>query len=691
MSENASKPPVAKVIPYKFEHLGHTLVDNYAWLQDKSNPEVIAYLNVENTYAKAQLSHTEGLQEQIFQEMKGRIKEDDSSVPARYGEYFYYSRVEAGKQYRVFCRKHASLEAEEQILLDENVLAHGLEYCRVFVYKPSPDNRYLAYSVDTTGSFVFDLYIKDVVTGEQISGPIPNTAYSADWASDNQTLFYTVFDKSHRSFKLYRHIAGSDPKKDVLLYHEIDDSFTLYIRRTRSGDYLLLTSASQSTSEVRYMPANNPVGEFRLIQSRQPWLEYYVEQHGDRFLIRTNHQAENFRLMETPVAAPSIDHWREVLPHRPEVLVSDIDAFSSHLVVHERQGGLEQIRISDPDGVSNVKYVTFPDPVYTYRPGDNFEFNTPVLRFIYSSLVTPESVVDYDMAQQTWTVKKRQEIPSGYDPSQFTSERLFAKTSDGERVPISIVYRKDFQSDGKHPLLLVGYGSYGFSYITGFDTQRLSLLERGFAFAIAHVRGGSELGRRWYDQGRLMHKKNTFTDFIACAEHLIQQGYTSAEHLSILGASAGGLLVSAVINIRPDLCRAVVARVPFTNLITAMLDPDLPLTVIEYEQWGNPNDSQAFEYMLSYSPYENVKAGVYPHIFAKAGLNDLQVPYWDPAKWVAKLRATKKGSNRLLLVTNMGAGHGGSSGRYDNLREIAQIYAFLIHSLDVPETLPSPK
>jgi oligopeptidase B len=681
MPEKKAHPPVAKIVPYTFAHLGHTLTDHYAWLQDKSDPEVLAYLESENAYAKAQLQHTEALQEQIFQEMKGRIKEEDSSIPAQHGEYFYYYRMETNKQYRVFCRKHASLDAPEEVLLDENQLAQGLAYCRVGVYKPSPDDRLLAYSVDTTGSFIFNLYIKDLLTGATISGPIPNTAYTADWANDSLTLFYTVFDQSHRSYQLYRHRESSHPQEDTLLFHEEDDSFSLSIRRTRSKAYLLLTIHSHSTSEVHYLPADQPEGTFQLIQPRQPWMEYYVAHHGNRFLIRTNHQAENFKLVETPVAAPSIEHWREVIPHRPEVLLSDLDVFSEHLVVHEWQDGLERARISAPDGITHVYNVNFPDPVYTYMLGENFKFNTPVVRLVYSSLVTPVTTVDYDMAQKTWTVRKQQEIPSGYDPAQYTSERLFAAAPDGERVPISIVYRKDFKKDGSHPLLLEGYGSYGYSNDPDFDSRRLSLLERGFAFAIAHIRGGSELGRAWYEQGRLMHKKNTFTDFIACAEHLVQQGYTSPPRLGILGASAGGLLMGAVVNLRPDLFKAVVALVPFTNVITAMLDPDLPLTVVEYEQWGNPHDPQAFDYMLTYSPYENVQAGSYPHIFAKAGLNDLQVPYWDPAKWVAKLRTYRTGSSRLVFVINMGAGHGGSSGRFDHLREDAQYYAFLVDCL----------
>jgi oligopeptidase B len=674
-------PPIAKIVPHTFEHLGRTFVDDYAWLQNKADPEVIAYLEAENGYARASLQPTEPLQEQLFQEMRGRIQEDDWGVPVRRGEYFYYWRMQAGQQYRIFCRKHGSPEAAEEVLLDENALAEGKSYCRVLVFEPSPDHAWLAYSVDTTGARAFDLYVKNLRTGEQVSGPIPNTAWGAAWAGASGTLFYTVFDAAHRPFKLFRHIPGADPGDDALVYHEPDDAFLINVSRTRSGAYLLLTIASQTTSEVRYLPASQPEGEFQVIHPRQHWLEYYVEHHGDRFLIRTNDGAENFKLVEAPVAAPARDNWRDILPHRPDTLVENVNAFRDYLVVVERRDGLRRIRISGPDGVSNVSRVDFPDPVYTVWVDENPEFETSLLRFAYSSLVTPESTVDYDMAAGTWEVKKRQEIPSGYDASLYTSERLYAAAPDGARVPISLVYRTGLKRDGSHPLLMEGYGSYGFSFEPSFDARRLSLLDRGFVYAIAHVRGGSELGRAWYEQGRLMHKKNSFTDFIACAEHLVAQGYTAPGRLAIMGASAGGLLMAAVTTMRPDLFKAVVALVPFTNVITAMLMPDLPLTVVEYEQWGHPDNAEAFNYMLSYSPYENVEARAYPHILAKAGLNDLQVPYWDPAKWVAKLRAHKTDANRLLLVTNMGAGHSGSSGRYDHLREDAQVYAFLIDTL----------
>jgi oligopeptidase B len=688
MSERTPLPPAAKIVPFEYTVHQHQLSDPYAWLQNKDDPEVLAFLEAENAYAAAVLKPIEALQESIFHEMVGRIQEDDADVPEQRGDYYYYWRIQKGQQYKVYCRKHQSLDAPEQVLLDENILAEGKPYCRVHVFEPSPDQTLLAYSVDTTGALVFDLYVLDMRSGEILAGPIANTAWTAAWASDNRTLYYTIFDDSHRAFKLFKHqvkiTADSAAKSDDLIYHELDDSFFLILKRTRSGAFLTLTSFSATTTEVRYLPADQPEQEFKLIQPRQHWMEYYVEHHGGRFLIRTNDQAENFKLMEAPLSDPSKENWREVLPHRADVLVEDVDAFASHLVVYERQGGLQRIRISSPDVVSHVHFVEFPDPVYTFSTRANPEFETRLLRFEYSSLVTPRSIIDLEMDQHRWDVRKVQQIPSGYDASRYTSERLFATAPDGAQVPVSIVYQKGLVKDGSHPLLLEGYGSYGYSFDPAFDARRLSLLERGFVFAIAHIRGGSEMGRAWYENGRLMHKKNTFTDFIASAEQLIEQGYTSSDRLGIHGASAGGLLVSAVLNLRPDLFKAAIARVPFTNVITAMLDPDLPLTVIEWEQWGNPKDPQAFDYMLSYSPYENIEAKSYPHILVKTGLNDLQVPYWDPAKWVARLRSCKTDQNQLLLVTNMGAGHGGASGRYDHLKEDAQMYAFLIEHCGRP-------
>ena len=681
MTEITPTAPVARRVPHHFEHLGHAFVDEYAWLQDKSDPEVIAYLEAENAYTRAILQHTEPLQEQLFQEMKARVQDDDWSVPEPYGDYAYYWRMQAGQQYRVFYRRRNRPGASEELLLDENALAEGHSYCRVSVFEPNPDHSLVAYAVDNTGAMISDLFVQDPRTGQLTDGPIPNTASAVAWANDGRTLFYTTFDDAHRSYKLFRHTVGDDSGRDVLIYHETDDAFRVHVSRSRSGAYILLTVSSMSTSEVHFLPADEPLGAFRVLEPRRPWVEYDVEHHGDRFLIRTNDGAVNFKLMEAPVHSPGKAHWRELLPHRADVYLQGIDAFRDYLAAYEREDGLQHIRISAPDGVSDAYRVPFPDPAYRVVRARNPEYDATVLRFSFSSPVTPESTVDYDMARRVWKVMKQQEIPSGYDASQYELQRLHAVAPDGTRTPISLVARKGRPRDGRHPLLLFAYGSYGYSLDPSFDTRRISLLDRGFAYAIAHVRGGSELGRTWYEQGRLMHKKNTFTDLIACAEHLIAQGFTAPERLAIMGESAGGLLMGAVTNMRPDLFGAVVANVPFTNVITAMLRPDLPLTVIEYEQWGHPEDPEAFAYMLSYSPYDQVEAKAYPQLYVKGGLNDLQVPYWDPAKWVAKLRALKTDANRLVLVTNMGAGHGGASGRYDRLREDAQVYAFVIDAL----------
>lgn len=676
--------PIARTTPYTFSHLGRTFSDPYHWLEDKTNPDVIAYLEAENAYASAALAHTAALQETLYQEMYGRIPQDDRSAPERRGENFYYWRLETGKQYRIFCRKQGSLDAPEEILLDENALAEGHEYCRVSGFEPSPDQSLLAYSVDFTGSWVFDLYVLDLSTGQIVAGPIPNTAWTLAWASDNRTLFYTVFDKAHRSYQALRHVVGAGmaaTAADEVIFHEPDDAFTVVVEHSRSGSYLFTTAYSQVSSEVWFLPADQPTAPLSCIEPRRSKVEYYAEHHGDRFLIRTNEDAVNFKLMTAPVDQPARANWREVIAHRADVLLEGVDPFQDDLVVYERQNGLHRLRLSAVDGISDVRYIPFPEPVYAIRRTENPEFATSVLRFTYASLVTPESVIDYDMRGAVWQVVKQQQVPSGYDASQYESERLYATAPDGAQVPISLVYRKGRPRDGSQPLLLYAYGSYGYSIEVDFSPLRLSLLDRGFAFAIAHVRGGSELGREWYENGRMMHKKNTFTDFIACAEHLIADGCAHPRKLTIMGGSVGGLLVAAVANLRPDLFGAVLALVPFTNVITAMLDPNLPLTVTEYDQWGNPNDPQTFDYMLSYSPYENIEAKDYPPIFVQAGLNDLQVPYWDPAKWVAKLRASKTDSSRLVLVTKMGAGHGGSSGRYDKLREYAQYYAFLIDTV----------
>ena len=673
-------PPVARVERRVHTLHGETRTDEYFWLRDRSHPEVIAYLEAENRYSGAVMRHTEALQEQLYQEMRGRIKETDLSVPERVDDYFYYTRTEAGGQYPILCRRRGSLDAPEEILLDQNPLAANHAYFKIGVSEVSPDHRLLAYSVDTSGAEEFTLYVKDLTAGQLLAESIGNTSVGVTWANDSHTLFYTLLDHARRPCRLYRHTVGTSPTTDVLVYFEPDESFFLDINRTRSRRYLLLDIASHSTSEVRFLDADEPEGMFRVVQPREFGVEYSVEHHDKRFFITTNDSAPNFRLVQAPVASPSKANWSPVLPYRPDIKLDETDAFRSHLVIYERQAGLRQIRVMNL--VSGEEHlVPFPEPVYTLRAHENPEFETTLLRFTYTSLVTPNSVVEWDMAERSWMVRKQTEVLGGYDPSLYRSERVLATAPDGERVPISLVYRAPLQMDGERPLLLNGYGAYGLSYDPSFSSNTLSLLDRGFVVAIAHVRGGEEMGRPWYEGGKLLNKRSTFTDFIASAEHLVAAGYTSSDRLVINGGSAGGLLMGAVTNLRPDLFRVVLADVPFVDVVNTMLDASLPLTVIEYDEWGNPNDRTAYDYIRSYSPYDNIEAKDYPDMLVTAGLNDPRVAYWEPAKWTARLRATKTNGNRLLLRTNMGAGHGGASGRYDFLREIAFKYAFVLDVL----------
>lgn len=675
-------PPVARVEPRAHTLHGETRVDDYFWLRDRHDPEVIAYLEAENHYTGAVMKHTEVLQEQLYQEMRGRIKETDLSVPEQVDNYFYYTRTETGLQYPIFCRRHGSPDAPEEVLLDQNPLAADHAYFRIGVSEVSPDHRLLAYSVDTSGAEEFTLYIKDLFTGRLLAESIENTSVGVTWANDSRTLFYTLLDHARRPCRLYRHTVGSSPTTDVLVYFEPDESFFVDINRTRSRRYLLLDITSHSTSEVRFLNADDPEGVFGVVQTREPGVEYSVEHHDDRFFITTNDSASNFRLVQAPVANPSKANWSPVLPYRPDIKLDETDAFRSHLVVYEREAGLRQIRVVDL--ASNEEHlIAFPEPVYTFRAHENPEFETTLLRFAYTSLVTPSSVVEYDMRARTWMVRKQTEVRGGYDPSLYRSERVFATASDGERVPVSVVYREPLQRDGRRPLLLNGYGAYGLSYDPSFSSNTLSLLDRGFVVAIAHVRGGEEMGRSWYEGGKLLNKRSTFTDFIASAEHLVAEGYTFTDRLVINGGSAGGLLMGAVTNLRPDLFRVVLAEVPFLDVVNTMLDASLPLTVIEYDEWGNPNDPAAYEYIRSYSPYDNIEPKHYPDMLVTGGLNDPRVAYWEPAKWTAKLRATKTNGSRLLLRTNMGAGHGGASGRFDFLREIAFKYAFMLDLLEM--------
>jgi oligopeptidase B len=669
--------PVARTIPRVSAVHGEIRVDEYFWLRNREDPATLAYLQAENRYTQAVMRHTEGLQEELYQELRGRIKETDLSVPERIDDWLYYARTEAGGQYPIYCRRRPGEESAENVLLDQNPLAVGHCYFRLGAFEVSPDHRFLAYSIDTCGSESYTLYVKDLCTGELLSDTLSNTAPAVAWANDSQTLFYIILDDARRPCRLFRHRLGNNPAHDVLVYHEADEAFFLDVGRTRSRQFVLLDINSHSTSEVRFVSADRPEDPFLVLEPRRAGVEYNVSHHGDRFFITTNDDAPNFRLVSTPVDNPSRPNWTPILPHRSAVKLDTTDAFRDHLVVYQRVGGLRQIRILDLTGDGD-HLVPFPEPVYSAQAHDNPEFDTSVLRFSYTSLVTPSSVVDYDMASRTWTERKQTEVLGGYDASCYRSERLFAEAPDGARVPVSLVYRMPLTLDGSCPLLLNGYGAYGVSYEPGFSSHALSLLDRGFVVAIAHVRGGEEMGRAWYEGGKLLQKRNSFTDFIAAAEHLIAAGYTSPEGLVISGGSAGGLLMGAVTNLRPDLFRAVLAEVPFMDVVNTMLDASLPLTVIEYDEWGNPADPEFYRYIRSYSPYDNVKAKGYPNILVTAGLNDPRVAYWEPAKWTARLRARKTDQNRLLLRTNMGAGHGGASGRYDYLREVAFKYAFVL-------------
>lgn len=677
-------PPRAETRPHLIDIHGEAIPDEYAWIQRRDDPALLPYLEAENAYAEAVMADTADLRARLYAELRGRIKEQDLSVPVRMGPYLYYLRTEEGQQYPIVCRR-ADPDAPEEVLLDVNQLAEGKSFCRLGPVKLSPDHSLLAYGLDTTGAIVYDLFVKDLRTGELLPDTVANMAWSLEWGEDGRTLYYTVFDHAHRPHRLYRHTLGADPAAAALLYEEPDERYMVNLRKTRSRAYLTMLLYSHDGTEAYYKPAGDPAAPFVLLDARRPKIEYKLEHQGERFLILTNEGAENFKLLEAPTADPG--RRRELIAHRPDVLIDGVDAFADYLVVYERRGGLQQIRISAPDG-SGERYVAFPEPTYSVTPEGNDEYAADTLRFAYSSLVSPRSVIDYGMATGAWELRKQEEIPSGYDPALYVAERLEAVAPDGARVPISLVRRRDTPRDGSAPCLLMGYGAYGYSYDPAFDTRSLSLTDRGFVWAIAHIRGGQELGRAWYEQGRLLQKKNSFTDFIACAEHLVALGYTSPAGLAITGTSAGGLLMSAVVNARPDLFGAVLARVPYTNVIAAMLDPNLPLTIIEYDQWGNPHDLEQFRYMLSYSPYEQIEAKAYPPILATAGLNDLQVPYWDPAKWVARLRARKTDSAMLLLRTNMTAGHSGASGRFARLEETAFEYAFILKALGYDQVEP---
>lgn len=675
-------PPVAKTEPKTTIVLGDTLIDNYAWLREKTNLEVIKYLEAENSYTEALMKPTKRLQKKLYKEMLARIKETDVSVPVKIDSFYYYTRTIKGSQYPIYCRKKGSLDTKEEILLDQNQLAAGQQYCVIGEFKISPDHNLLAYSVDFDGSEKYLLCFKDLNSGETLGDTIRDISYGLEWANDNRTVFYTTLDTVLRPDKLWRHQLGQKSENDALVFHEPDGMFYLGIAKTRSRAYLLLYLGSQITTEVHYLSADQPHEKFKLFHPRVSGVEYSIDHHGAKFYILTNENAVNFRLLETPVVQPAKKNWKEIIAHRPDVMLSGMDLFRDHLVVYERENGLEKIRVENLKS-SATHYVDFPEPVYTLDGDNNPDFNTTVLRFRYTSLVTPRSVYDYDLDKKTRELKKQDEVLGGYDQALYRSERIFATAEDGVKVPISLVYKKGIVKDGSHPLYLYGYGAYGYPSEARFSSLRLSLLDRGFIYAIAHVRGGGEMGRPWYEDGKLLRKRNTFTDFIACAEMLINEKYTAPDNLVINGGSAGGLLMGVVANMRPDLFKVVVAEVPFVDLINTMLDRTIPLTEIEWEEWGNPNTEKYYAYMKSYSPYDNVEIKNYPHLLITAGLNDPRVAYWEPAKWAARLRALKTDENVLLLKTDMGKGHFSATGRYDYLKEVAFEYAFVFDKLGI--------
>jgi oligopeptidase B len=679
--------PIPLKRPHTIIQHGKTRVDEYYWMRDREDAEVVQYLQAENEYLTGVLQHTKTLQEKLFQEMKGFIKETDSSVPEKKEDYFYYTRTEANKQYPLFCRKKGSINAPEEILLDQNVLADKSEFCSVGAYSISPDQSKLAFSVDLKGAEVYTIYIKNLEDGSLYPETISNTYGSVyfmggvEWTTDSETLYYLALDTFHRACKLYRHKLGTDSAEDRLLFFEEDETFSLFLFKTRSEQYIMTHHYNTISQEMRFISANEPEAELRVIQPRKKGLEYFGTHFGNSFLLITNENAPNFKLIETPVPAPGMENWREVIGNRANVLLEDIDTFEKHIVLHERKDGLKQLRICKTDDIINALYISFPDPAYDVTVEANPEFNTNLLRIRYSSLITPFSIVDIHMDTGQWVLKKEYEIPNGYNKNQYATEVIEAGTSDGKKISISIVYKKGIIKDGQNPTLLYGYGAYGASCDATFNPNLICLLDRGFVFAIGHVRGGSELGRDWYDNGRLLNKKNSFTDFIACAEKLITEGFTSPKKLAITGGSAGGLLVGACMTMRPELFEAVICKVPFLDVVTSMSDPTIPLTSLEYDQWGNPDNKEEFDYMLSYSPYENIRSVEYPNILLTTGFNDPRVAYWEPAKFLARIRDRKKGDNWAIMQTNFNAGHAGASGRYDSLEEYVLDFAFLIDRL----------
>ena len=678
--ETMPRPLVAKKIPTNLEKHGDVRVDNYYWLNDRENPEVIEYLNQENDYYDEVTKHTKDFQNNLFEEMKSRIKEDDSSVPYFYNQYWYYTRFETGKQYPIFCRKKGNLESVEEVMFNVNEMAEGHDYFQLNGIEVSPDNTLAAFGVDTVSRRQYTLRIKNLITGEIYKDKIDNTTGGSNFANDNKTLFYTLQNPTTlRSEKIMKHKLGETADKDQLVFFEEDETYNTWVDKSKSEQYIFIGSYSTLTSEMRFVNADTPDDEFKIFQPRTRGLEYDVNHYGDKFYIVTNaDNATNFKLMSTPITATGKSNWKDIIPHRADVLLEGIDIFKDYLVVSERYNGLKRIHIKRWDN-SNDYYLPFGSETYSANTSTNLDFNTTKLRYVFNDMTTPSSVIEFDMATQDKTVLKEQEVLGGkFDKNNYTSKRIWATATDGTKVAISLVYRKDTKLNKETPLLLYGYGSYGITLNPSFSTTRLSLLDRGFVYAIAHVRGGQYLGRPWYEDGKLLKKKNTFTDFIDCSKFLIAEGYTSSEHLYAMGGSAGGLLMGAVVNMAPELYNGVIAAVPFVDVVTTMLDDSIPLTTGEYDEWGNPNELEYYNYIKTYSPYDNVADHDYPNMLVTTGLHDSQVQYWEPAKWVAKLREYKTDDNILLLHTNMEAGHGGASGRFEALKEVAQEYAFIL-------------
>lgn len=674
------QPPVAKIVPKTLEKHGDKRIDNYYWLNERENPEVIDYLNKENDYYQKSTAHTKQLQDDLFLEMKGRIKEDDSSVPYLYNGYYYITRFEKGKDYPIYSRKKGSLDAKEEIMFDCNEMAKGHSYFNLSGISVSEDNKWVAFGVDLVSRRQYTIQIKNLETGEILPVKLENTTGGSTWAGDNKTLFYTRKDaQTLRSDKVYKHTLGTDASADTMVFHEKDDTFSTFVYKEKSKKYLVIGSSSTLTSEYQILDAKNPNGEFKLFQKRTRGLEYSISHYGDSFYIVTNKdKATNFKLMKTPETATSAENWTDLIGHRKDVLLEGIEIFKDYLVVEERSNGLNKIQIRPWNGKGEY-YLPFNSETYTAYTTTNVDFDTEILRYGYQSMATPSSVIDFNMRTQEKKVLKEQEVLGGkFDKNNYVEERVWATAADGTKVPISMVYRKGIKKDGKNPLLLYAYGSYGATMDPYFSSTRLSLLDRGFIYAIAHIRGGEDLGREWYENGKLLKKINTFTDFIDCSKFVIAEKYTSSEHLYAEGGSAGGLLMGAIVNMNPELYNGVIAQVPFVDVVTTMLDDSIPLTTGEYDEWGNPNDKVYYDYMLSYSPYDQVKAQAYPNMYVSTGLHDSQVQYWEPAKWVAKLRVMKTNDKQLFLDTNMDAGHGGASGRFEALKELAKEFAFLL-------------